>query len=184
LSALAVAFGVVFLAELGDKSQLLALSLAARRPALKVLAGLALAALVLQGVAALLGAAVATAVPMRVVAVVAGLGFLVSALLVLRADDDGPAVGPVRYRSTVLLAFVTLLAAELGDKTMIATAALAARESPVPVWLGATAGLVAADALAVLVGARLFKSLPVHVVRRGTAVLLAAIGVALLVRAV
>jgi Ca2+/H+ antiporter, TMEM165/GDT1 family len=183
LSALAVAFGVVFLAELGDKSQLIALSLAARRPALKVLAGLALAALVLQGVAALLGTAVATAVPMRLVAVVAGVGFLVSALLVLRSPDDGPAVGPSRYRSTVLLAFVTLLAAELGDKTMIATAALAAREPALPVWLGATAGLVAADALAVLVGARLLLALPVAVVRRGTAVLLAVIGVVLLLGA-
>jgi Ca2+/H+ antiporter, TMEM165/GDT1 family len=183
LSALAVAFGVVFLAELGDKSQLIALSLAARRPALKVLAGLALAALVLQGVAALLGAALATAVPMRPVAVVAGLAFLVAALLVLRSADDGPAVGPGRYRSTVLLAFGTMLAAEVGDKTMIATAALAAREPAVPVWLGATAGLVAADALAVLAGARLLTSLPVPVVRRATAVLLAAIGVVLLLGA-
>jgi Ca2+/H+ antiporter, TMEM165/GDT1 family len=181
MSALAVAFGVVFLAELGDKSQLLALSLAARRPARSVLAGLALAALVLQGLAALLGAAVATTVPMRAVAVVAGLGFLLAAALVLRSEDVDPSVErPGRYRSTVLLAFVTLLAAELGDKTMIATAALAAREAPVPVWLGATAGLVTADALAVLLGARLFRRLPVAAVRRGTALLLAAFGLALM----
>jgi Ca2+/H+ antiporter, TMEM165/GDT1 family len=183
MTTLPLAFAVVFLAELGDKSQLIALSLAARRPALKVLTGLALAALVLQGLAAGLGAAVATVVPIRAVAVVAGVGFLVAAAMVLRADDDAAVESPARYRSTVLLAFVTLLAAELGDKTMIATAALAAREPAVLVWLGGTAGLVAADALAVLVGVRLFRRLHAATVRRGTALLLAVVGVVLLVGA-
>jgi Ca2+/H+ antiporter, TMEM165/GDT1 family len=180
VSALALAFGVVFLAELGDKSQLVALSLAARRSAWKVLVGLSLAALLLQGLSALLGAALAAAVPTRVVAVAAGMGFLVAALLVLRSGDEPPLDRPVRFRSTVALAFAALLVAELGDKTMIATAAMAARESPVPVWLGGTAGFVAADALAVLVGARLFRRLPVDTVRRGTALLLALLGGALL----
>lgn len=184
MSVVALAFAVVFLAELGDKSQLLALSLAARRPAWKVLAGLSLAALVLQGASALFGAAVATAVPTRVVAVVAGLGFLLAAALVLRSDDEPPQDQPVRYRSTVLLAFVLLLVAELGDKTMIATAALAAREAPVAVWLGGTAGFVVADALAVVVGARLFRRLPVATVRRGSAALFAAFGIVLLVGAI
>ncbi len=184
MSALALAFGVVFLAELGDKSQLIALSLAARRPALKVLAGLALAALVLQGLSAGFGAALAEAVPTRAVAALAGVGFLVAAAMVFRGeDDDDPEPSGRRYRSTVLLSFATLLVAELGDKTMIATAALAARESPVLVWLGGTAGFVAADALAVLLGVRVFRRLPVHVVRRGTAALLALLGVVLLITA-
>jgi Ca2+/H+ antiporter, TMEM165/GDT1 family len=183
LSTFALAFGVVFLAELGDKSQLLALSLSARRPALQVLAGLSLAAVVLQGLSALAGAAVATAVPTRAVAVVAGLGFLVAAALVLRSSDEPPVEGGGRHRSTVVLAFVTLLVAELGDKTMLATAALAAREPALWVWLGGTAGFIVADALAVLVGAKLFRRLPVTAVRRGTALMLAALGVALLLGA-
>ncbi|HVM28135.1 MAG TPA: TMEM165/GDT1 family protein [Mycobacteriales bacterium] len=183
MSTLALAFGVVFLAELGDKSQLVALSLTARRPAGKVLLGLFFAALVLQGLSAGVGAAVATAVPVTAVAVVAGLGFLLAAGMVLRSSDDSDVSTPRRVRSTVLLAFVTLLAAELGDKTMIATAALAAKQQPVLVWLGGTAGFVAADALAVLVGVRLFRRLPVAAVRRGTAALLAVLGVLLLLSA-
>ncbi|MFP5218609.1 MAG: TMEM165/GDT1 family protein [Actinomycetes bacterium] len=180
MSALALAFGVVFLAELGDKSQLLALSLAARRPALKVIAGLALAALVLQGLSAGLGAVAASAVPTRLLAVVAGVGFLVAAAMVLRSSDDAGVDAPSRMRSTVLLSFSTLLVAELGDKTMIATAALAVREPAVLVWLGGTAGFVAADVLAVLVGVGLLRRLPVAAVRRATAGLLAVLGLVLL----
>ena len=183
MSALALAFGVVFLAELGDKSQLIALSLAARRPAWKVLAGLALAALLLQGLSAGVGAAVASAVPTRLVAVVAGLGFLVAAAMVLRSSDDAEVDAPRRNGSTVLLSFGTLLVAELGDKTMIASAALAAREPALLVWLGGTAGFVVADALAVLLGVGLFRRLPVAAVRRGTAALLAVLGAVLLVGA-
>ncbi|HWH29291.1 MAG TPA: TMEM165/GDT1 family protein [Mycobacteriales bacterium] len=181
MSALALAFGVVFLAELGDKSQLLALSLAARRPAWKVLAGLALAAVVLQGLSAGVGAAVASAVPSRLVGVLAGIGFLLAAVLVLRSGDDVAVASPSRFRSTVLLSFASLLVAELGDKTMIATAALAAREPAVLVWLGGTAGFVAADALAVLVGVGLLRRLPVAAVRRATAALLTVLGVVLVV---
>ena len=184
MSALPLAFGVVFLAELGDKSQLLALSLAARRPALQVLLGLSMAALVLQGLSAALGAALSAAVPTSAVAVVAGLAFLVAALMVLRSSDERDVEVPRRHGSTVLLAFGTLLVAELADKTMVATAALAAREDAVLVWLGGTAGFVAADALAVLLGVRLFQKLPVAAVRRGTAALLAVLGVVLLLGAV
>ena len=177
--AFLLALGVVFLAELGDKSQLLALTLAARRPAAQVLAGLALAALLLQGLSAALGAALASAVPLEVVTVLAAASFLVAALLTLRRSDDAPPV-PARAGSTVLLSFAALLVAEMGDKTMLATAALAAREDPVLTWLGGTAGFVIADGLAVLLGLALFRRLPVRAVRLGTAALLAVLGAVLL----
>lgn len=178
--AFLLALGVVFLAELGDKSQLLALTLAARRSATQVLIGVALAALVLQGLSAGVGAALATAVPSSAVMLVAGLSFLVAAGLTLRRGDDPGPVTPARAGSTVLLAFAALLVAELGDKTMLATAALATREDPVMVWLGGTAGFVAADALAVLVGMTLFRRLPVRAVRLTTAALFALLGLVLL----
>jgi putative Ca2+/H+ antiporter (TMEM165/GDT1 family) len=178
--AFLLALGVVFLAELGDKSQLLALTLAARRPAAQVLAGVALAALLLQGLTAGLGAALASAVPMGTVAVVAATSMFVAGLLTLRRSDDPPALTPARAGSTVLLSFGALLVAEIGDKTMLATAALAARESPLPTWLGGTAGFVLADALAVLAGLALLRRLPVRAVRLGTAALLATLGAVLL----
>lgn len=175
-----LALGVVFLAELGDKSQLLALTLAARRPAAQVLTGVALAALLLQGLSAALGAALASAVPTQTVTLVAAGSFFLAALLTLRRKDDAAPVTPTRAGSTVLLSFAALLVAELGDKTMLATAALAAREGPLMTWLGGTAGFVLADALAVLVGMALFRRLPVRGVRLGTATLLAVLGAVLL----
>jgi putative Ca2+/H+ antiporter (TMEM165/GDT1 family) len=175
-----LALGVVFLAELGDKSQLLALTLATRRRAVPVLVGVGLAALVLQGVSAGVGAALASAVPSDVVMLVAGLSFLLAALLTLRRPDVDAAVTPARAGSTVLLAFAALLVAELGDKTMLATAALAAQQGPLATWLGGTAGFVLADALAVWLGLALFRRLPVRGVRLGTAALLAALGLLLL----
>ena len=134
----------------------------------------------LQGLSAGFGAAVGSAVPRDLVAVLAGLGFLVAAALVLRAGDDPEPDGPRSRRSTVLVAFSTLLVAELGDKTMLATAALATQHPAWLVWIGGTLGFVLADALAVLVGVRLFRRLPVHVVRRATAGLLAVLGVLVL----
>ena len=180
MNAFLLALGVVFLAELGDKSQLLAMTLAARRPAAQVLLGVSLAALLLQGLSAGLGAALASAVPTSTVMLVAGASFLLAALLTLRRSDEEQPLTPTRAGSTVLLSFGALLVAELGDKTMLASAALAAREGPLMTWLGGTAGFVLADALAVVVGAALFRRLPVRAVRLGTAGLLALLGVVLL----
>ena len=80
----------------------------------------------------------------------------------------------------VLSTLAALFVAELGDKTMIASAALAAREGPLMTWLGGTAGFIAADALAVVLGTALFRRLPVRGVRLGTAGLFAVLGAVLL----
>lgn len=178
--AFLLALGVVFLAELGDKSQLLAMTLAARRSALQVLAGVSLAALLLQGLSAGLGAALASAVPIGTVTVLAALSFFLAAALTVRRKDDAGPVTPARAGSTVLLAFGALFVAELGDKTMLAGAALAARESPLWTWLGGTAGFVLADALAIGAGMTLFRQLPVRGVRLGTAGLFAVLGAVML----
>lgn len=181
---LLLALVVVLLAEVGDKSQLIALALASRwRRPLPVLAGVAVAAALLQGVAVAGGAALGEALPRRAVGITAGVLLLVAAAFVLRADDDGD-VGPVRSgRSAFLAALGTLLLAELGDKTMIASAALATTASPWAVWVGGTIGFVAADALAVLVGARYVSRLPRRALRLSTAALFAALGAAALVAA-
>ncbi len=184
MHAFLLALVVVFAAEFGDKSQLLALSLAARRPVVPVLAGVALAAVTLQGLSVAVGAAVGAAVPASLLAVVSGAGFLLAALLTLRGDDDEQVDLPARSAgSTVLLAFGAMFLAELGDKTMLAGAALATRDAAVPTWLGGSLGFFAADALAVLLGMRLFRRLRPRTVRLSTAALLAVLGVVLLLGA-
>lgn len=157
------ALAVVFLAELGDKTQLATLGLATRYPPAKVLIGVGLGFAVITGIGVLVGATIGAAIPEDVLTVVAGvlfLGFASRELWELRSlesddDDDDDEVVERKMRSPILTSALTIGVAELGDKTQITAAALAARTEGVgiaAVWLGATLGELGACALAVLAG--------------------------------
>lgn len=184
LQAFGIAFGVVFVAELGDKSQLLALALAARYRPLPVLAGIALGAAFMFALSVAVGALVGAALPTRLINVVAGLAFLGFGLWTLRGDDDdeeeAEGVPPVRARSVVLTTAGAFLVAELGDKTMLATITLASTNGVVGTWGGATVAMVAADALAIALGALLGARLPERAIRIGAAVLFFLFGAVLI----
>ena len=183
MSALLVAAALVFVAELGDKSQLLVLSLAARYRPLPVLVGFAIAEgsanLLSVGVGGALGATLPDA-PLRVVG---GLLFGVFGWRAWReADDDGDDDAPaVRAGAVVRSVAATMFVAELGDKTMLTTATLAAQQNPVLTWVGGTLGIVACGALAVVAGRALGDRLPRRATRLFSVVLFAGFGVALLV---
>ncbi len=168
MSAFALSFGVVLLAELGDKSQLIALTFAARYRALTVLAAVTIATLIVHAGSVALGSAFALAVPPRVVQVVAGVAFFGFAAWTLRGDTLG-AEDERRAGATGGWALVTIgtafFLAELGDKTMLATMTLATTEEPIGTWLGSTAGMVAADAFAIAIGALLGTRLPERAVK-------------------
>lgn len=179
-------FGLVFVAELGDKSQLMVLALAARYRRLPVLVGLAAGAGLLNGLSVAIGAVVATAVPTTAVTVAGGLAFLAFAAWTLRESsgpDDAPAPLDHAVGPAVAAVAVAFLLAELGDKTMLVTITLAARSSPLATWAGATLGLVAADALAIAVGGWLRGRLAASTVKLGSAIAFAVFGVLLLVSA-
>jgi putative Ca2+/H+ antiporter (TMEM165/GDT1 family) len=175
----ATAFGVVFVAELGDKSQLLVVSLATRyRPGV-VFAGLVIAEAVASGLSVTVGAAAATAVPERALEVVAGVAFFGFGLWTLltaeRAEPDEASAE--RFRgSHVLTTALALGAAELGDKTMLAAIALAARFHPVAVWAGVTAGSVSASGLALVAARLLGMRVPRRTLRLVSAGLFAVFG--------
>ena len=175
--------GVVFVAELGDKSQLMALAFAARYRLLPVLLGITAASAVVVGMSVLLGAAVGEALPTDAVTVVAGLAFLAVAVWTLRGEDeeDGDDDAPTRTRSAGLTVFVAFVLAELGDKTMLATVTLATTNGLWSTWVGATLGMVAANLLAVVGGRALGARLSDRAVRLGAAALFAVFGVVLLV---
>lgn len=181
MEALGLAFGVVFVAELGDKSQLLALALAARYRPLPVVAGIALGSALMFAVSVGVGAVLGAALPTRALELLAGLAFVGFGLWTLRGDDEDVEEAPeVGARSVVLTTAGALLVAELGDKTMLATITLASTNGVVGTWIGATVAMVAADALAIVVGAVLGARLPERAIRIGAAALFFVFGLALL----
>jgi putative Ca2+/H+ antiporter (TMEM165/GDT1 family) len=187
LGAAALAFGAIFLAEFGDKSQLLVLAFATRYPWRPVVAGVVIAAAIIQGASVIVGAAVGAVLPEMVVAVISGVAFLAVAAWTLLGDDDDeegrPSLRPLAGTALVLTVAGTFVAAELGDKTMLATFALAANQGPIPTWIGSTLGEVAANLVAVAVGRQLGHRLSPPLVRIGSAVVFALAGVAVLVGA-
>lgn len=173
MEAFALAFGVILLAELGDKSQLIAIAFAARYPALVVLAGISVATVLMTAASVVLGVAFAAALPLNVLQLVGGVLFLVfAALTVWRAEDDSEEVRtPARARWAVLTVAAAFVVAELGDKTMLATIALAATNNAFFVWLGASAAEIAVNAVAIALATLLGSRLPARALR-----LLAALG--------
>lgn len=178
-------FGVIFVAELPDKTALAALVLATRHRALPVFVG-AGAALTVQTVVAVTAGQLFSLLPARPVHLVAGGLFLLSAVLMAvrkeeSEDDEVRDREAIGFWRSAWLTFGVVFLAEWGDLTQIATGAMAARyRSPYVVFAGAVLALWAAAALAVFVGNRAGRLLEPRLTKRIAAVLLAVIGAALL----
>ena len=184
MDALLLSFGVVFVAELGDKSQLLTLAFAARHRVVPVVLGITAASALVMGVSVLVGAAVGDALPTEAVTVLAGVAFLAVGAWTLRGDDDEEeeeATAGRRSGSAFLAVAGAFLLAELGDKTMLATVSLATRHGLWGTWAGASLGMVAANLLAVVGGRALGARLSARAVRLGAAALFLIFGAVLVV---
>ncbi|MDD7812358.1 TMEM165/GDT1 family protein [Mycobacterium sp. CSUR Q5927] len=178
LAAMLISLGVVFLAELGDKSQLITMTYALRHRWWVVLSGVAIAAFAVHGISVTVGHFLGLTLPARPIAAAAGVAFIGFAAWTWRegknaVSDDGPVREP---RFVVLAVVSSVLLAELGDKTMLATVALASDRSWLGVWLGATAGMVLADAVAIGVGMVLHRQLPAHLLHGAAGLLFLAFG--------
>ena len=180
-----VSAGVVALAEIGDKTQLLALLLAARyRRPVPVIAGITVATLANHALAGLVGAWITHLLGPLLLRALLGLGFIAMGAWALVPDkpDGGPVgrAGLGAFAATLLAFFLV----EMGDKTQLATAMLAARYTPLAaVILGTTSGMLLADAPAVLLGERVTRVLPLPLVRRVAAALFVLLGLATLLGA-
>src|SRR5688572_11214793 len=146
----------------------MALAFASRFRAMTVLVAVTLATLLVHAGSVLVGSAFALALPTAAIQVAAGLAFFVFAAWTIRGDelDDEDARRAQRTgRWAVVTIGTAFFLAELGDKTMLATITLATTEEPWGTWLGSTAGMVAADAMAIALGAFLGTRLPERAVR-------------------
>ena len=187
LSALTLSAGVVALAEMGDKTQLLSLMLAARYPkqALAIIAGIFVATIANHACAALLGHWLTTMVSPDVMRWILGLSFLGIGLWLLvpdHIDDVGRSKAADRALQVFLLTAGLFFLAEMGDKTQIATIALGARyDDVVSVTVGTTLGMMLANAPAVWVGQKFTKRVPIKWVHLVAAITFIAIGLATLI---
>lgn len=179
MEALLVSTGVVALGEMGDKTQLLALLLAAkfRRP-LPIVVGILIATLANHALAGAVGAWLASAAGPVTTRWVIGVGFIAMAGWVLipdKADDDD--LDTRTHFGVFGTTLVAFFLAEMGDKTQIATIALAARfDSLVAVVVGTTLGMMLANVPAVFLGDTLARRVPLRIVRAVAAGIFAALG--------
>jgi putative Ca2+/H+ antiporter (TMEM165/GDT1 family) len=162
LAAALLSFGVVFLAELGDRSQFIAMTYALRYRWWVVLTGVGIAAGIAHGVSVAIGYFLGLTLPAQPMAFAAALAFLAFAVLTWReGTNSGDGVRPVHEPRFALFAVVSsFLLAELGDKTTLATVALASDKNWAGVWIGTTAAMVVGDGLAIAAGLLLHRRLP------------------------
>ncbi len=189
VTALAIAFGVVFVAELGDKTQLLALNFGARYSLRTVAVGLTIGYAAANVVATIVGGVLGAALPDRPIQIVGGLIFLGFAGAALRrvdtedVDDDEPATSNVARRTSLAVVMsiaASIAVAEMGDKTQIATATLASQSSPVGVWIGATLGAASSGMVGAVAGNLIGDRVPARALQISSAVIFALFGVAML----
>lgn len=180
LTTASASFGLVALAELGDKTQLVCMVLASQYQALPVLLGAVLAFALLNLLAVLFGAAVAAWLPEAAVAAAVAVLFAAFGVLALRggAADEEEDMATRGGQGILLSTFLLIFLAELGDKTQLAVVGLASTAASVPVWSGATLGLAFTSGLAVVAGRTLLQRISLRLVRQisgGLFLLLAAV---------
>ncbi|MAG81970.1 MAG: TMEM165/GDT1 family protein [Limnobacter sp.] len=182
-SALLVSTGVIALAEIGDKTQLLAFLLATRfKKPIPIIIGITLATLINHGLAGVVGSWITANVDQSVLRWVLGASFIAMAVWTLIPDKIEDEETQLATKLGVFGAtFITFFLAEMGDKTQIATVAMSAHYNDVlMVVAGTTLGMLIADVPAVFAGDKLAEKIPMKLVHRIAAAMFAALGVATL----
>lgn len=183
MESLLVSTGVVALAEIGDKTQLLAFILAARfKKPIPIILGILVATIINHGLAGALGAWITSAVTPEILRWVLGLSFIGMAIWTMIPDKIEEEETKVAQKFGVFGAtLITFFLAEMGDKTQIATVAMAAHyAAPLMVVIGTTLGMLIADVPAVFIGDKLANKIPMKLVHSIAAAIFAILGIATL----
>jgi len=157
----------VFLAEIGDKTQLVALAFATRYKASTVLAGVFGATILVHLVSVGIGEAAGSVVSTFWIRIASGIAFIAFGIWSMYGDELGDESTVPEHRwGPLMTVAISFFLAELGDKTMLATITIAGQQRQfLAVWLGSTVGMVAADGIAILVGKGMHKRLPEKLIR-------------------
>ncbi|AVH12966.1 MULTISPECIES: TMEM165/GDT1 family protein [Acinetobacter] len=182
-----ISTAIVALAEMGDKTQLLALLLAARfRKPLPILLAILAATLINHGLSAALGQWITTILSPEILRWILALGFIGMAIWMLipdQLDDENESINKWQKYGVFGATFILFFLAEIGDKTQIATVALAARfDSIFWVMIGTTLGMMIANAPAVFIGNKMAEKLPVSLIHKIGALIFLIIGVSTLLQ--
>ncbi|MDD5614445.1 MAG: TMEM165/GDT1 family protein, partial [Candidatus Omnitrophica bacterium] len=161
MAAFIASFVFVVLAEMGDKTQLLAMAFAARYSAYKVLLAVFLATLLNHSLAVGVGHFLTTVIPINIISFIAAFSFIIFGLWTLRGDKlHGEDKKEVRFGPVVTVGIAFFLA-EMGDKTQLATISLAVEyQNMIKVLMGTTLGMVIADAVGIIIGIVMRKHIP------------------------
>ncbi len=173
LSVSGVSFILIFLAEFGDKSQLVCMTLAAKHRPWPVLLGATVAFAILNLLAVLFGAVVSTWIPEFWLALIVAVLFsFFGVQSLLFDDDDDDDDTPLRSSHGLFITALTMIfIAEFGDKTQLAVAGLASTYHGLPVWLGSTLALLVTTAMGVIVGQRLLQRMPLGLIHKFSGIL-------------
>ena len=164
----ATSFGLIAAAEIGDKSQLVCMTLASRHRAAPVMLGALAAFAVLNTLAVVFGVAIASWLPAYVVGTIVAILFAAFGIHAWRAtsDQDDEEVAEKSGHGIFFTTFVLLTVAEFGDKTQLAVVALSSTHVPAAVWLGATAALATTSALGILAGRTILQTISLQLLHR------------------
>lgn len=166
MAAFIGSFLFVLLAEMGDKTQLLAMAFATKYSAYKVLIAVFLATVLNHALAVLVGHFLTTVVPMDIISLIAALSFIVFGLWTIRGDKLEGEDKKVSRFGPILTVGIAFFLAEMGDKTQLATISLAVEYRNMPnVLMGTTCGMVVADAIGIVIGIVMRKHIPEKTVK-------------------
>lgn len=168
-AASATTFLLIVAAEIGDKSQLVCMTLASRHRPMPVLWGAVIAFAFLNTLAVVFGAAIAHWLPESVIAAAVAVLFAVfgmHALLAANGDDDDDEIKEKSGHGIFITTFLMITVAEFGDKTQLAVVALSSTATPAAIWLGSTAALAFTSALGILTGRTILKKLPLTLLHK------------------
>ncbi len=158
---------LIFAAEIGDKSQLVCMALAARYRASPVMLGAILAFIFLNTLAVTFGVAIASWVPEIYISAIVAILFAIFGIHALQVKEDGDDNVQVKSHHQLLITtFLLISVAEFGDKTQLAVVALSSTSIPVAVWLGSTLALISTSALGILAGRTILQKFPISLLHR------------------